>query len=282
MRNRNLTRYVVRNVICILAIFTAVGCQSMYPTVPVVVTIRDAETKAPLSSAEVAFLYPTDDTSSHARDSSGKTNTNGIAQIKAATGDDALPQVKISAAGYLTEQKSLSGETLRAIKEANPFMSFASHPNPVEVAFEVFHGPPPSVELILANGYRGMVKVEVRIREDVVYEPGQRVFSRNVPTNGVVQVEGPPVLRYDRGPVYCARYGDSNVLLPTQDLKDDEIAFRWLRSEGRIEIFVVGTRSEWENYRRSAAKVSGGDSGSGKGGGGGGGGGGRRGGGGGS
>ena len=242
----------------------------MHAPVPVAVTIRDAETKAPIPGAEVVFMYPrdTEDPLSSVRDSTSKTGLNGVAQVKAATGDDAMPQVKISVAGYLTEQKILPGETLRAIKAADPFLSFSSNRTPVEVAFEVFRGPAPSVELIVANGYRGMVKVEVRIREDVVYEAGQRVFSRNVPSDGLVQVEGPPILRYDRGPVFSARYADTNVLLPTQDLKDDEIGFRWLRCEGRTEIFVIGTRGEWERYRRAGAKGSGSDSGSGKSGGG--------------
>jgi hypothetical protein len=268
VRNRDLARYLARHVLFPLVIFTAVGCQSMHPTVPVAVTIRDAETKAPIPNADVVFLYPTDDSSSHSRDSTGKTNPSGIAQIRAVTGDDALPQVKVSALGYLTEQKGLPGEALRAIKAADPFLSFASHQNPVEVAVEVYHGPLPTVELIVANGYRGIVKIEVRIREDVVYEPGQRVFSRNVPSDGSVQVDGPPILRYDRGPVYCARYADSNNMISTQDLKDDEVGFRWLRCEVRTEFFVIGTRGEWESYRRSAPKSSGSDSGGGKGGGG--------------
>jgi len=265
VRKRDLVRQPVQLALFPLVVFTAVGCQMMHPSIPVAVTIRDAETKAPIPGAEVVFLYPTDDSSSHARDSTGKTDPYGVAQIRAATGDDALPQIKISAPGYLPEQKGVPGDALRAIKAAESFWSSTSHQTPVEIAMEVYRGPVPTVELIVANGFRGLIKVEVRIREDVVYEPGQRVFPRNVPSDGSVQVEGPPILRHDRGPVFCARYGDDNALIPTQDLKDDEIGFRWLRCEGRTEFFVIGTRAELEKYRRATAKGGGSDSGSDKG-----------------
>ncbi|HEV3440906.1 MAG TPA: carboxypeptidase-like regulatory domain-containing protein [Gemmata sp.] len=262
MRKRDLVRHLAQLVLFPLVIFTAVGCQMMHPSIPVAMTIRDAETKAPIPGAEVVFLYPTDDSSSHARDSTGKTDPNGVAQIRAVSADDALPQVKISAPGYLPEQKGLPGDALRAIKAANPFWSSTSHQSPVEIAMEVYRGPVPTVELMVVNGYRGLIKVEVRIREDVVYEPGQRVFPRNVPTDGSVQVEGPPILRRDHGLVFCARYGDDNALIPTQDLKDDEVGFRWLRCEGRTEFFVIGTRADLEKFRRAAVKAGGSDSGS--------------------
>jgi uncharacterized membrane protein YgcG len=232
----------------------------------VAVTIRDAETKAAIPGAEVALLYPTDDSLSHPHDSTGKTDPSGVAKVQALAGDDAMPQIKIVAAGYLPEQKGLSGEALRAIKAADAFWSSSKNRAPIEIAFEVYRGPAPSVELIVANGYRGLVKVEVRIREDVVYEPGQRNFSRVVPGDGNVQVEGPPVLRYDRGPFFCARYADANATLPTENLKPEDIGFRWLRTDGRTEVFVIGNRDEWERYRRAAPKSSGGDSGAGKGG----------------
>jgi uncharacterized membrane protein YgcG len=255
-------------------LLVAVGCEMMHSSVPVTVRIYDAETKAPIQGAEVALVYPKDD-SSQSHDSSGKTDTTGVVQVKAVSGDDvAPPQIKVSAAGYLVEQKAMPGETRRAVNEAKPFWSFGTAPHAsVETALYLFRGPGAVIELSVPVGYRGLIKADVRVREDVVYEPFQRVFRGSVPMDGAVLVEGPAIIRQEYKPIFTARYLDGNPVpgIP-QEAKErnDEVGLRWLRTEGATELFVVGTRAELESYRRSTDRGSGKDSGgSGKSGGGG-------------
>lgn len=257
-------RLFIRIVAGSLALNAAVGCQSMHPTVPVAVTIRDAETKAPVPGAEVTFLYPADDSGTHSRDATGVTNAGGIAQVRATTDADGLPQVKINAANYIADQRMLPGDALRAIRSSSSW-PFTGRTDPVEVSLDVYRGPMPVIDLIVPNGYRGLIKVDVRIREDVAYEQGQRVFRYNVPPDGLVQADGPPILRSCK-PVYFARHLD-DTRVPTE-VRDDEVGFRWLRAEGRTEVFVIGTKGEWESYRRAGDKGSGSDPGTGKSGGG--------------
>jgi uncharacterized membrane protein YgcG len=237
-------------------IFAATGCEMMHPSTPVSVAVWDVETKAPVPGAEVAFLYPTSDPSAKSRDLTGTTNASGIAQVRGVTTDDGLPQVKITAPGYILEQKGLPGDALRSIKENNSFWS--SHHNTVELALFVYHGPSAAIELTVPVGYRGMIKADVRVREDIVYPRDQRVFT-GIVADGAVQVDGSPLLRSEYKPVFRARYADDTPV--PMNVQDNEVGFRWLRTEGRTEIFVIGTRAEWEGFRRATDKTNAADSG---------------------
>jgi hypothetical protein len=249
----------------------------MQSSTPVAVTVRDAETKAPVPGAKVVIFYPNTDPSVKTRELTAITDASGNAQIRGVTSDDGLPQVKIAAPGYILEQSALRGDALRSIKANNSFWSLANHHDPVEYEMSVYRGPAAAVELLVPVGYRGLIKIDVRIREDIVYPPGQRVFIGTV-ADGAVQVDGSPLLRSECKPMFRARY--TNDTLVPMNVPDNEVGFRWLRTEGRTELFVIGTQADCDNYRRitdkSAAVEATGKK---NGGGGGGGGGGRRGGG---
>ncbi|HEV3383425.1 MAG TPA: hypothetical protein VG097_01350 [Gemmata sp.] len=277
MRKRYPARTIAQFAIFSLAIAAANGCQMMHPSAPVAVTVLDAETKTPVPGAQVAFLYPTSDSSEKTRDITGTTNASGVAQISGVSTDDGLPQVRITAPGYVLEQSGLPGSALHSIKENNSFWSsFSSHRDPVELPLYVFHGPSAAIELTVPAGYRGMIKVDVRIREDITYPRDQRVFTGTL-ADGAVQVDGSPLLRSEYKPVYRARYSDDTPV--PMNVQDNEVGFRWLRTEGRTELFVIGTRAEWEGFRRATDKAIAADASGKKSGGSGGGGGGRRGGG---
>ena len=270
MTSRDLKRNLLQAGLIILFSFSAVGCQLMHSSVPVAVTIRDAETKAPIPGADVTFLYPnsSDDSLSHLRDSAGKTNASGIVQIRAITGDDVPPpQIKVEVPGYLSQQKIMPGDTLRAVNSSKSFWPFISPRDPIDLGVELYRGPPPVVNLVVPQGFRGIVKVDVRVREDIAYPFGLRTVSADVPPNGSVQVDAPPIFRHENKPEIQARYADESPLpLIPQNARDrdNEVGFRWLRCEGRTEIFVVGTKAELESYRRSGDRGSSSDSGNGK------------------
>lgn len=243
----------------------AVGCSMMHPSVPVEVTVRDAETKQPIPSAEVALLYPTTNSDTQPHESKATTAPTGNARLTANAGEDAIPQVRIIAAGYLTEEKRLPGDALRALKAADSLWPF-SQPAPVTLTLDVYRGPDPTIDLTVPAKWRGQVRVEVRVREDIAYEPQKRTFTAVVPTDGNVVMEGPPVLKRGRGPIFFAHYADEAHTLVPSEAPDDQVAFRWLRTEGQIEVFIIGTKAEFDSYRRMAVRTGGSDSGSGKGG----------------
>jgi uncharacterized membrane protein YgcG len=247
--------YLARQIahFAILSLASATGCQMMHPSSPVAVSVLDAETNAAVPGAEVVLLYPTSDPSAKSRDITATTNPSGVAQIRGVTTDDGLPQVRITAPGYILEQSGLPGSVLHTIKENNSFWSsFSSRHDPVELALYVYHGPSAAIELTVPAGYRGMIKVDVRIREDIKYPRDQRVFTGTV-VDGAVQVDGSPLLRSECKPVYRARYTDDTPV--PMNVQDNEVGFRWLRTEGRTEIFVIGTRAEWEGFRRATDKA---------------------------
>ncbi len=164
--------------------------------------------------------------------------------LKAAPLDDGF-QVEADAAGYLPEECSLPGDDLKGPKFA-------------VLTLEMYSGPAPSVELVVPVGYRGLVRVETRIRDDLPCPPGQRCFRYDVPASGVVQVCGPALFR--RVPAIHARWADGTPL--AADAPDLDVGFRWVKSENGCELYLVGTRVECDTLRRApdaAGKSSDGD-----------------------
>ena len=167
-----------------------------------------------------------------------------------------MPQVKLSAPNYLPEKRGLPGDALRGLKANESMWPFFNHPETVTVTMELYHGPIPEIHLLVPPGYRGQIKVDVHVREDVAYQPGLREFQGTVPADGMVQIEGPPILRHGCGPKFRAIYMDeAHTEVPTE-LGPDEVGFRWVRTEGRTEIFVIGTKADYEKYRRAGDKGS--------------------------
>jgi hypothetical protein len=229
----------------VLLLAAGPGCQALYSYRPVEVLARDAETRQPIPGAVVEISYPLSPTSSAPWNSSGTTGEDGTARLQAAPCGDAGIMVAVRADGYLFNEKNLPTE---AVTAAEPGPRFgAGEPRPVHFVVDLYAGPQPTVELVLPVGYRGLVKVEVQVRDDAPCQPGQRCFRYVVPPSGVVQVTGPPLLRC----VFCsdfrARYADGTPL--GKDAKGQEPGFWWLRREGVYECFFVGTRAEYGRHR---------------------------------
>jgi hypothetical protein len=100
------------------------------------------------------------------------------------------------------------------------------------------------VELILPNGFRGLVKAVVRIEDDAAWVPGQRCFRFEVAPAGDVLVKGPPLLRRVFPPDYRARFANGTAV--PQQAGPWEIGLRPLKHEGEVEYFVVGTQDDYE------------------------------------
>ena len=217
--------------LCCLIVLQAFasGCQSYRP---VSVAAVDAETKKPIPGATVRISYPMTASYSAPAALSAATGDDGVAQLRAAVLDDGF-QVEATAPGYLVEERSLAAD---AVKDA--------HAAPV--VMEMYAGPAPSVELVVPVGYRGLVRVETRIRDDLPFPPGQRCFRYDVPASGVVQVVGPALFRA------CRPSMPSTRIAPlSSDAKDLDVGFRWVKSENGFELYLVGTRFECDACRRA-------------------------------
>jgi hypothetical protein len=244
MRNLRFGRYLPF-LVCLLAFMA--GCQVLYRYRPVPVLVRDAETKKPIADAEVHLSYPLSRDSLAPFDSSERTGPDGIAHLRAAPYGDFGVRLDASAPGYMAEQQNISTEKIQKIEPAHFFET--AERRPPECVVEMYAEPRFTVELIVPAGYRGLIKAEVQIQDDIPVPPGQRCFRYEV-ADGFVQVKGPGVLRRIPPPEYHARYADGTPLANEMTLL--KVGFRWLRGEGKEHYFVVGTQPEYDMQRRYA------------------------------
>ena len=239
----------------ILLTALASGCQALRSYRPVAVLARDAETQKPIAGAEVRIFYPLTPPQLAPANSIATSGDDGVARLRTAPTEEGFA-METTAPGYLLDQKSLSGD-LVAIPTHEPFGLFgAKEPPPVSLVAELYAEPGPTIELVLPSGYKGLVRVEVRPRDDVPCPPGQRRFRYDVSPSGEVVATGPALLR--RLPNFVASYADGAPL--SVKAKDDEVGWRWLKSDGVRETFVVGTLAEFYYYRRASGKEDAGTS----------------------
>jgi hypothetical protein len=210
------------------------------------VLVRDAETKKPIAGAEVRVSYPLSRPSQAPWDSVVQTGDDGVARVRAAAYGDAGIRVDAAANGYLSEDLSVPVETVREVASAHLFEDTAKRP--ARFVIEMYAEPGPRVELLVPNGFRGLIRAEVRVQEDAPVPPGQRVFRFPVEPPGVVQVSGPPLLRRIYAPDYSARFADGTLVKKAAG--DWDVGLRPLKNEANVYYFVLGTQSEFDNIRR--------------------------------
>jgi hypothetical protein len=218
----------------------------------VVVLAQDADTKKPIPGAEVWISYPPPASPFAPATSYGRTGNDGLARMQATPCGDTGIVVGIAADGYLTEEKFIPVESVAGLEPAHFFENVERRP--ASFVLPVYPGPHPSVELIVPAGYRGLIKAEVQIQEDAPCPPGQRSFSYPVSATGSAQVVGPVLLRRVIAPDFTAKFSDGTPL--PREAKDAEVGFWWLRSDGNAQVFLVGTKSELDNYRAATEEKS--------------------------
>jgi hypothetical protein len=251
---------------CLLAAVPA--CQALSRSRPVPVLVRDAETKQPIAGAEVRLTYPAGDSLLAPSRSVEAAGADGVARLRAAPWGDIGVLVDVSAPGRLAEQRGLSVEEVRAIEPAG-FFEAVDH-RPARLVVELYAGPPPTVDLVLPPGFRGVVKADVQPRDDPPCPRGQRCFRYDVPPSGEVTVAGPALLRHAVSPDFRLLYADGAPL--ARHGEGAEVGYWWLRTEGERQCFLVGTRADYDAARpadgggdRGERRSSGGKGGGGRG-----------------
>ena len=232
-----------------LSLFSAggSGCQSLLVQRPLAIKVRDAETGKPIADAQVRVSYPHDRPARAPADATVKTQDDGMARAWAVLyGEDGL-EVETTTKGYLPEEMQIGVIGLKQIEPAHWFEAVNRRsPNFV---LDLYAEPQFSVELVLPICYHGLVQVQVRIKDGAPVTPGQRCFRYQVPSSGVVEAQGPPLLKRVFPPSYRARYPDGPLLGLDMDVA--RVGFRWLKSEGNNHYFVVGTQPEYDALRRN-------------------------------
>lgn len=220
------------------------GCLLPHREPPLAIVVRDAETGKPIPGAAVQISDPLAPPSRSLAEPHGTTGPDGVVQIKRKQKqEDTRELVETTAPGYFMAVQDLES----AVKKQNPG---APSGTATSIAVEMFAEPRPVIELVVPAGFRGLVKAEVVVRDPQPGDkPGQRQFTFRVSPDGAVEVNGSPVLRYAVAMDYKARY-ESGEPLKT-DAAVSEIGLRWVRTGGHTEYFVVGSKQEWDEVRRS-------------------------------
>jgi hypothetical protein len=223
-----------------------VGCQMLQSERGLVVLVRDAETKQPLSSAEVYVCQLLKDDSVIPSPSSNFTQQDGFVRLRSTPAGENGVEVQAVAAGYLSEKVKVPADELKKITSRPP--SAGKEPDAADVVVDAYAKPGFSVELIAPQGYRGLIEVEIAIREDAPCPKGKRCFQFAVPPSSAVRIEGPTLLQRVAVRDYRARYPDGPLLPSTLDV--NTVGFRWLRGSGNKHLFLLGTQTDYETLHQ--------------------------------
>jgi hypothetical protein len=211
--------------------------------------VRDAETKKPIADAEVHFSYPLTRDSLAPYNSSSKTGPDGLARLRAAPYGPYGVLMETTSRGYQTENRDIASDDIRDIPPALPFQE--TEGRPVNFVVDMYAEPRFAVEFIVPPGFRGLIRAEIQIDDNAPLTPGMRCFRFEVPRGGALVVKGPPVLRRVSPSEYRCRYAGGDFLPGKPDLVT--VGFRWLKRDGAVNYFVVGTQSECDQARRRLA-----------------------------
>jgi hypothetical protein len=248
MRDRRLARWLL----CLaLSAGTTPGCQVLHAYRPVVVEVRDAETGKPIPGAEVRLTYPLTRPSAAPCISSGTTADDGIAHLRAAPEGEGGLRVEAHAGRYMPEVLSVPVEAIEEIEPA-PLIG-ADHPRSVNFVLPMWARPSPTVELVVPDGFRGLIRAEVQVHDEAPCPPGQRHFSYQVDSSGYALVSGPGLLRRVYTPDFHARFADGTPLARQGGVLD--VVFRPLKADVDIQYFVVGNQKDFDEVRRVADKL---------------------------
>jgi hypothetical protein len=209
------------------------------------VVVRDAETGKPVPAANVRISYPTARSSFAPHEAASTTSPDGVARIDVAPYAESCILLEVGAAGYISYPRDVCAEVLRQT-EPDSWFAAKKHP-PLQLAVAMLAEPRFCIEWIVPTGFRGLIKAEVKLDDQLQCPPAQRCLRFEVPPSGQVQIAVPGGLQH-YPPAYRARYADGTPL--SEDVDALKIGFQWLKRDGDYEYFVVGTRVDFESYRR--------------------------------
>jgi uncharacterized membrane protein YgcG len=231
--------------LCVCPIAFGTGCRLITHEKPAGVMVKDAETNRPIPSAEVRISDPMMHPS-HVPEPGQIAGNDGIARLDVAPNGKNPVFLEAGAKGYQSDSVMLDDSKIGQIEPASLFENVKRRPPAFTLA--LYSGEPFTVELAVPPGYRGLIKAEMALRDDIPCPLGQRQFRITVSTAGAAQVLGPAVLRRISPASYVARHADGAPIDGRMDAT--KVGFRWLKHEGDFEYYVVGTQREYDVLRQ--------------------------------
>jgi hypothetical protein len=225
----------------LLLLAVAPGCLSLPGDRPLPVQVIDAETKQPVRAATVQIVYPFAPSPWEARGSTATTADTGIARLRVSADDPAVT-LEVAALGYLSDEQPVPAPAVKALPAPGWFEN--TDRRPAALVVELYAAPRPTVDLVLPPGFRGKVRAALRVVDDAPAVPGLRHFSADIPPTGVADVVGPPVLRRAFATDFRLRYADGTRL--SQNARESEVGYWWLSTEGDVQVFLVGTKADFD------------------------------------
>src|SRR5262249_39529052 len=143
--------------------------------------------------AEVLYSYSPNGSPLGRSGGSVKTGKDGVAHLSASPAEEYGVTVEAAAAKHFGEQKCLTPGEVAALAPA----PLIGHPKdgPPTVVVALYAEPRPSVELVVPDGYRGVVAVEI-VTQEGAGAAGERRFVVEAAASGKARLVGPPVLRW--------------------------------------------------------------------------------------
>lgn len=159
------------------------------------------------------------------------TDHNGLAELKVA--DYYSPQLQVIAEGYLP------GGKLLEIQNENI------------IVFQIYQKPRPKIEIIVPDGYRGPVALELLFTDKLIQgKPGQRLFLYKILSNGYVPIQSSPLFVENmplffqiENDIVVARYENGNAIFADK-LRQDAIGFRLVHTDRNKRLYIIGTKKE--------------------------------------
>jgi hypothetical protein len=243
-------RRLARCLFCLALLFTlAPGCQVLHSHRPVTVQVCDAETKKPIPNAEVHLSYPLTRDSLAPYNVSAKTGEDGLVRLRAAPYGPYGVLMETTAPGYQPQDLDVSAGAIQEVPPAHLFEDISRRP--ANFTVDMYAEPRFTVEVVVPDGFHGLIKAKIQIDENTSCPPGQRCFRYEVPPSNTVLIKGPTILRRVSPSDYQARYAGGAPLGAKMDLVT--VGFRWLKRDGNENYFVVGTQNEYDQFRRRLA-----------------------------
>jgi len=232
------------------------GCQVFHNSRPEPVEVRDAETNKPIPGASVRISYPLENPAFAPSISQSFTAEDGIARLQAAPFGRAGVMVDVNAKGYMSEQKVLTVEEVKAVEPAHWFEDVSRRP--ASLVMKMYAEPHVTIELIVPAGYRGQVKATIDVGPDSknpsspqaaplpAFEPGQRLFSYAVAPSGVVDIIGPPLFRHVTPASLSVKFADNFPIC--KNAAETTIGYWWIKCENHCHYLLIGTQGEHDSF----------------------------------
>jgi hypothetical protein len=232
---------------------TQCGCLAIYSKKSIPVRVIDAETGQGIEDAtiDVSYLPRGIDlvwalTLNRPDDEHRRTNHDGRVDVPVA--NTGWVSWSVDAEGYLG-QSTMNFDGGRVPEE---FIPGTEKLRDHSAVVRLYRGPLPQVTIVVPDGYRGPLLVDVRsVNRRVQGRPGQRNFVYHADHQGFVDIEATPLLlgnalqiRQFSWTSIRAQYA-SGAAIPKASNDDDEIALRWMTDAPPGQhVFVVGTKAE--------------------------------------